>query len=175
MFAFVRFLFPWPLESENPGKFIFIWAGSINNIDIRNGAGKALSGKWAEGARAYLGLMSAGFPNLFLITGPGSPSVLSNVVMAIEQHVDWIGGCIDHLLAQEAALIDADVDAENAWVKEVNAIAAATLLPTANSWYMGANIPGKPRVFMPYAGGLNSYRERCDRIAAEGYSGFRFG
>jgi cyclohexanone monooxygenase len=149
--------------------------GALNNIEIRNGAGRTLSSKWAEGPRAYLGLMSAGFPNLFLVTGPGSPSVLANVVMAIEQHVDWIGDCLQHLLARGAAHIDAEPKAEEAWVEEVNAIAAATLLPTANSWYMGANVPGKPRVFMPYAGGLGNFRARCDRVAAEGYTGFRFG
>jgi cyclohexanone monooxygenase len=149
--------------------------GALNNIDIRNGAGQALAAKWAEGPRAYLGLMSAGFPNLFLVTGPGSPSVLANVVTAIEQHVDWIAACLQHLQARGAAHIDVDPEAETAWVQEVNAIAAATLLPTANSWYMGANVPGKPRVFMPYAGGFNAYRARCERIVADGYTGFRFG
>ncbi|WP_326542625.1 flavin-containing monooxygenase [Pseudorhodoferax sp.] len=147
--------------------------GALNNIDIRNGDGAALSAKWAEGPRAYLGLMSAGYPNLFLVTGPGSPSILANVVMAIEQHVEWIADCLQHLRSQGFARIDASAQAEADWVQEVNAIAHRTLLPTANSWYMGANIPGKPRVFMPYAGGLGDYRARCEQIVQRGYTGFR--
>jgi cyclohexanone monooxygenase len=109
---------------------------------------------------------------MFMITGPGSPSVLSNMIVSIEQHVDWITDCIAHLRARQLDCIEASRDAEDNWVLHVNEVAYKTLYPSANSWYMGANIPGKPRVFMPYIGGVGTYRETCDRIAAEGYGGF---
>jgi cyclohexanone monooxygenase len=115
--------------------------------------------------------MSAGFPNLFMVTGPGSPSVLSNVVVSIEQHVDWIGGCLAHLRANAVDRIDATRDAEDKWGRHVNDVASTTLYPRAASWYMGANIPGKPRVFMPYIG-VNTYRQKCNEVAANGYEGF---
>ncbi|MBZ5607750.1 MAG: NAD(P)/FAD-dependent oxidoreductase [Acidobacteriia bacterium] len=146
--------------------------GALSNIDIRGRAGVALKQKWSEGPRTYLGLMITGFPNLFTITGPGSPSVLANMVMAIEQHVDWIADCLAYLRQHDVASIEATVDAENAWVAHVNEVANTTLFPLANSWYVGANIPGKPRVFMPYIGGLGVYRQKCDEIAANGYEGF---
>ena len=146
--------------------------GALTQIDIRGRSGIALKDKWAHGARNYLGLMTAGFPNMFIITGPGSPSVLVNMVVAIEQHVEWIARCILAMRARGAALIDADADAENAWVAHVNAEADLTLFPQANSWYVGANIPGKPRVFLPYVGGIGRYRRRCDEVAARGYEGF---
>ena len=120
--------------------------------------------------RAGLGV--AGFPNLFTITGPGSPSVLTNMLPSIEQHVDWIADCLAHLRAQGLGAIEATGDAEEAWVTHVNAVGHATLYPVANSWYMGANIPGKPRIFMPYVGGVGTYRQRCDDVAAKGYEGF---
>ena len=108
--------------------------------------GRPLSDKWSAGPRTYLGIATAGFPNLFILTGPGSPSVLSNMVMAIEQHVDWIADCLSFMAANELDTIEATVDAEDAWVDHVNQLANATLFPRANSWYMGANVPGKPRL-----------------------------
>jgi cyclohexanone monooxygenase len=146
--------------------------GALFAIDIRGRDGVALREKWADGPRAYLGLATAGFPNLFTITGPGSPSVLSNMVLSIEQHVDWIAGAIDHLRAHGLELIEATATAEDAWAAHVNEVAETTLFPKANTWYNGANVPGKPRVFMPYVGGVGPYRERCDEIAARGYEGF---
>ena len=146
--------------------------GALGKIDIRGRGGEALKAKWAHGPRTYLGLMSAGFPNLFLVTGPGSPSVLSNMVVSIEQHVDWIAECIDHLVARQLSTIEASVDAEDAWVAHVNEVADATLYPLAKSWYLGANVPGKPRVFMPYVGGVGPYRDKCDAVVANGYEGF---
>ena len=116
--------------------------------------------------------MTAGFPNLFMITGPGSPSVLSNMMVSIEQHVDWITDCIANLRQRGVTTIEADKPAEDAWVVHVNEVAHTTLYPSAASWYMGANIPGKPRVFMPYIGGVGSYRQRCDDVAANDYQGF---
>ena len=117
--------------------------------------------------------MTAGFPNMFMITGPGSPSVLSNMIVSIEQHVDWVAACIAHLGARQLDCIEANRDDEDKWVEHVNEVAFKTLYPSANSWYMGANVPGKPRVFMPYIGGVGKYRETCDQIAAEGYTGFQ--
>ncbi|MBV1796711.1 NAD(P)/FAD-dependent oxidoreductase [Siccirubricoccus sp. G192] len=147
--------------------------GALTRIDLRGRAGRSLAGKWAEGPRSYLGLMTAGFPNLFMITGPGSPSVLSNMIVSIEQHVDWITDCIRHLRARGLACIEATAEAEDAWVAHGNEVAERTLYPAANSWYMGANIPGKPRVFMPYIGGVGVYRQICSDIAGKGYEGFR--
>jgi cation diffusion facilitator CzcD-associated flavoprotein CzcO len=146
--------------------------GALLSIDIRGRAGATLREKWGEGPRAYLGLAIAGFPNLFTVTGPGSPSVISNMIVSIEQHVDWIADCLAHLRAQGLGAIEATGDAEEAWVVHVNEVGHATLYPIANSWYMGANIPGKPRIFMPYVGGVGTYRQRCDAVAAKGYEGF---
>jgi cation diffusion facilitator CzcD-associated flavoprotein CzcO len=146
--------------------------GALLNIDIRGRAGQTLQRKWAAGPRTYLGIATAGFPNLFAITGPGSPSVLSNMIVSIEQHVDWIADCIAYLRAHDLAGIEATVDAEDGWVAHVNEVGHATLYPLANSWYMGANVPGKPRIFMPYVGGVGAYRQRCDEVAARGYPGF---
>jgi cyclohexanone monooxygenase len=146
--------------------------GALSNIDIRGRGGVTLKQKWSAGPRTYLGIMIAGFPNLFTITGPGSPSVLSNMVVSIEQHVDWIADCLAHLRERRFAVMEAALDAENAWVAHVNEVGHQTLFPLANSWYMGANIPGKPRVFMPYIGGVGPYRQKCDEVAAKGYEGF---
>ena len=145
--------------------------GSLDRIAIRGRNGRALKQKWTEGPRTYLGIMTAGFPNLFLITGPGSPSVLTNVVVAIEQHVDWIARCLQFMQQQHKEVAEADGDAENNWVQHVNEVADKTLFPTTASWYTGANVPGKPRVFLPYVGGLGNYTEICDKVAAEGYKG----
>jgi cation diffusion facilitator CzcD-associated flavoprotein CzcO len=146
--------------------------GSLTNVDIRGRDGISLKETWSAGPRTYLGIGSAGFPNLFMITGPGSPSVLSNMVVSIEQHVDWVCDAIAHLQAQGLATIEATREAQDAWVDHVNEIAGYTLYPKANSWYMGANVPGKPRVFMPYAGGVGEYRKKCDEVAKNGYDGF---
>jgi cyclohexanone monooxygenase len=146
--------------------------GALGKIDIRGKGGEALNDKWEHGPRTYLGLMVAGFPNLFLVTGPGSPSVLSNMVVSIEQHVDWIADCITHLNGRQLNQIEATVEAEDAWVAHVNEVADTTLYPQANSWYLGANVPGKPRVFMPYVGGVGPYREYCDDVVANDYRGF---
>jgi cyclohexanone monooxygenase len=116
--------------------------------------------------------MSVGFPNLFFITGPGSPSILTNVVVSIEQHVDWIARCIQHMNATQKSKIQAQAPAQEAWVQRVNDLAKNTLFPASASWYMGANVPGKPRVFMPYVGGVGRYREECTAIANNGYTGF---
>lgn len=145
--------------------------GALSAIDIRGRDGQSLKDKWAGGPRTYLGLMVSGFPNLFLVTGPGSPSVLSNMMVSIEQHVDWIADCIAYLGNHQLGVIEAKDDAEAEWVEHVNEVGNTTLYPLANSWYMGANVPGKPRVFMPYIGGVPVYREKCDQVAANGYEG----
>ncbi|MDB5626608.1 MAG: cyclohexanone monooxygenase [Tardiphaga sp.] len=146
--------------------------GSVAKIDIRGRDGTALNAKWSAGPRTYLGLMSAGFPNLFLITGPGSPSVLSNMIVAIEQHVDWISDCLAAMRDRGLETMEADVAAEDDWVAHVNEVAQGTLYPQANSWYMGANVPGKPRIFMPYIGGIPVYGQKIKDVAANGYEGF---
>jgi cyclohexanone monooxygenase len=146
--------------------------GSVAKIDITGRDGLTLNGKWAEGPKTNLGLMSAGFPNLFIITGPGSPSVLSNMIVSIEQHVDWISDCIAYMRDHGFDSLEAEKDAEDKWVAHVNEVAFSTLYPQANSWYMGANIPGKPRIFMPYIGGVGPYRQICNEVAAKGYEGF---
>lgn len=146
--------------------------GALLKIDISGRNGVKLSDKWAAGPRTYLGLMTAGFPNLFTITGPGSPSVLSNVIVSIEQHVDWIADCLRYMSTSAYATIEAEVEAEESWVAHVNDVASNSLHSKANSWYLGANIPGKPRVFMPYIG-VDKYRRRCNEISAFHYTGFR--
>jgi cyclohexanone monooxygenase len=146
--------------------------GAINRIDVTGEDGLRLRDKWAAGPRCYLGLMTAGFPNLFIITGPGSPSVLTNVVVSIEQHVEWIADCLAAMLRRGASRIEASLDAEDAWVDHVREVAERTLFPTTASWYVGANIPGKPRVFLPYVGGFQNYRRICEEIVADGYRGF---
>jgi cyclohexanone monooxygenase len=147
--------------------------GALLNIDIRGAGGAELRQVWKDGPKTYLGLQVAGFPNFFTITGPGSPSVLSNMISSCEQHVEWIGECLSYLEAQGVETIEADPQAQEDWVAKVNAAADKTLFPKANSWYIGANIPGKPRVFMPYVGG--HYRQICNQAAADGYRGFRLG
>ena len=147
--------------------------GTLLNMDIKGRSGLTLAEKWEAGPRTYLGLMTAGFPNMFMITGPGSPSVLSNMMVSIEQHVDWVTDCLANLREQGAEAMEAGLPAEDAWVEHVNEMAYKTLYPKAASWYMGANVPGKPRVFMPYIGGCWNYRLKCDEVAAKGYEGFR--
>jgi cation diffusion facilitator CzcD-associated flavoprotein CzcO len=145
--------------------------GSLLRVDIRGKQGTPLRDKWSEGPRTYLGLGTAGFPNLFTITGPGSPSVLSNMLPSIEQHVNWIADCIAYMRDHEVACIEATPDAEEAWGEHVNEVANESLYPGCNSWYLGANVPGKPRVFMPYLG-YAPYVEKCNEVAAKGYEGF---
>jgi cyclohexanone monooxygenase len=146
--------------------------GALSQIAITGKGGQTLAEKWRDGPRTYLGLAPAGFPNLFIITGPGSPSVLSNMVVSIEQHVDWISDCLVHLREGGLARIEATDEAEEAWVDLVAQLANFTLFPQANSWYVGANVEGKPRVFMPYVGGVNTYRQYCDQVVEQGYAGF---
>ena len=144
--------------------------GTLLAIDIRGAAGRTLKDAWAEGPKAYLGLGVAGFPNMFLVTGPGSPSVLSNMINSIEQHVEWIIDCIDYMRREGFTRIAADGETQEKWVAHVRRVADKTLFPRAASWYMGANIPGKPRVFMPYIGA--GYRKKCADVAEAGYEGF---
>ena len=146
--------------------------GAIVGVDITGRDGLSLRDAWAHGPETYLGLMSVGFPNLFMITGPGSPSVLSNMMVSIEQHVDLITDTLEHLRDTNAETIEPTELAQAKWVQHSNDIANLTLLPTANSWYMGANIPGKPSVFLPYPGGVGAYREICDEVVDRGYLGF---
>lgn len=146
--------------------------GAAKNIDIQGRNGLTLGEEWADGPRSYLGLSIAGFPNLFMVTGPGSPAVLSNVVVSIEQHVDWIAQCMADLRRTHARTIEARVEAEEAWMLEVDAIARRTLFMKANSWYQGRTRDGR-NVFMPYVGGVGTYRERCAAVAQRGYEGFR--
>jgi cyclohexanone monooxygenase len=149
--------------------------GAMKEIDIHTDAGMSIREKWEHGPRTYLGIMIAGFPNLFMITGPQSPGVKSQMILACEQHVDWIADCTQYLCDHGFSRIEAEEDAEDAWVWHNNQVADRTLYPLANSWYVGANIPGKPRVFMPYVGGVAAYKTKCDEIAARGYEGFRMG
>ncbi|HET7737091.1 MAG TPA: NAD(P)/FAD-dependent oxidoreductase, partial [Tepidiformaceae bacterium] len=140
--------------------------GALIGMNITGRDGLRLADKWAAGPRSYLGIQVAGFPNLFTITGPGSPSVLSNMIVSIEQHVEWVSDCMEYLRTNGLETIEATVPAEDAWVDHVNQVGNMTLYPQANSWYMGANLPGKPRVFMPYVGGVGPYAKRCAEIAA---------
>ncbi|MEC7655563.1 MAG: NAD(P)/FAD-dependent oxidoreductase [Pseudomonadota bacterium] len=148
--------------------------GTLFNVDIRGRNDLALKEKWYAGPRTYLGLMSEAFPNLFMITGPGSPSVKSNMLVSIEQHVDFVTESIIYMREHGLELMEPDVAAEDDWVDHVQEAANKTLFPRANSWYMGANIPGKPRLFMPYIGGVGTYRRICEEVVADNYEGFRF-
>jgi cation diffusion facilitator CzcD-associated flavoprotein CzcO len=146
--------------------------GALLKVDIRGRKGVALKDKWREGPKTYLGLTIAGFPNLFTITGPGSPSVLTNMLPSIEQHVDWIADCLLALRDKGVTVIEPMGEAEEAWVGHVGEAAGTTLRSSCSSWYVGANIPGKPRVFMPYIGGLPAYIERCEAVVNNDYEGF---
>ena len=146
--------------------------GALLDIDIRGNNDLSLKEKWESGPKNYLGLTISGFPNLFTITGPGSPSVLANMIVAIEQHVEWIASCLSYLRDNSKQIIEAEVKAEESWVELVNDIAETTIYSSGcNSWYTGANIPGKPRIFMPYLG-YPSYVEKCESVAKQGYIGF---
>ena len=149
--------------------------GALNRIDIAGQGGRLMREAWlAEGPRSYLGLMVAGFPNLFTITGPGSPSVLTNMIASIEQHSQWIGDCLDHMRQKGLRTIEAQPQAQEEWVTHVAGLAegGVRVHESCTSWYLGANVPGKVRVYMPYAGGLNVYRDRCNEIVSGGYAGF---
>ena len=146
--------------------------GALLNVEIQGRNQQCLADKWEDGPRTYLGLCVSGFPNLFVITGPGSPSVLTNMMVAIEQHVDWVVDCINHIRENGKSTIEADYKSEDDWVIQVEEVGNTTLYPLADSWYTGANIPGKPRVFTPYVGGMAAYRDICDEVAREGYKGF---
>jgi cyclohexanone monooxygenase len=148
--------------------------GPLKALNLKGSGGVALNDRWGDGPHTYLGLAVAGFPNLFTITGPQSPSVLSNMPVSIEQHVDWVADCIERMRESGKIRIEATAQAQDQWVAHVNEIVSMTLLPTANSWYMSANIEGKPRAFLPYLGpeGVGGYRKKCDEVAAKGYEGF---
>ncbi|WP_313024421.1 flavin-containing monooxygenase [Pseudomonas lopnurensis] len=146
--------------------------GALSRIHITGRNGLTLKDKWKDGPRCYLGMTCAGFPNLFIVTGPQSPGALANLVVGIEQSVDWMVGCISDLRASGNAVIEASEEAENAWVEKVGQLAQITLHHKTSSWYSGANVPGKPRVFMPFVGGFGNYRRLCDAVAANDYEGF---
>ena len=148
--------------------------GPLIALNITGAGGLTLKDAWKDGPQSYLGLMISGFPNLFTVNGPSSPSVLANMLQTIEHHVDWIAGCIARMEKHGFARVDADEAAQIAWAHEVAAMAEKTLYTKADSWYMGANVPGKPRVFLMYIGGLDRYVERCDKIVSDGYAGFKF-
>ncbi len=149
--------------------------GAILAMDIEGRGGQTLDEKWAAGPRTYLGLMTSGFPNLFTITGPQSPSVLTNMPLSIEQHVEWIADCIAYMDEHGYDRIEATEDAENQWVQNTNMLAENMLFSEADSWYRGANVPGKTQVFTPFPGGLDNYREICARVARDDYDGFELG
>jgi cation diffusion facilitator CzcD-associated flavoprotein CzcO len=146
--------------------------GTLFKMGIKGRDGLKLEKKWADGPSTYLGLTTHGFPNLFMITGPQSPSVLSNMPVAIEQNAEWIAGLIGHMRAADLDYCEADDDAERRWVEHHNEIADATLLLGTNSWWVGANIPGKPRTLYPYVGGVGPFRDICADVAGKGYEGF---
>lgn len=146
--------------------------GAIVSVDIKGRDGLRLADKWVDGPKTYLGLMSVGFPNFYMVTGPGSPSVLSNMAVSIEQHVDWICDTLEDLRGRGVDRIEPTEMAEAGWVQHVNDVADLTLYPRANSWYMGANVPGKPRVFLPYVGGVGNYRTICEEVVGDDYLGF---
>jgi cyclohexanone monooxygenase len=149
--------------------------GPLKALNLKGRKGVTLDAAWAGGPRSYLGISVAGFPNFFTITGPQSPSVLTNMPVAIEQHVEWVTDCIESMRSAGKTVIEADPRAQNEWVAHVNEVVGATLMTSANSWYMSANIPGKPRAFLPYLGpeGVGGYRRKCNEIAARGYEGFQ--
>jgi cyclohexanone monooxygenase len=148
--------------------------GALTSVDIRGVGGVSLKDRWSDGPRTYLGIAVAGFPNLFTITGPTSPSVFSNMMVSIEQHVDWVTDLVAHLRDRGIPAVDATEQAEQEWVAHNIEVGDGTLYPTAESWYMGSNVPGKPRVLMAYIGGVGVYRDKCDEVAANGYEGFAF-
>ena len=146
--------------------------GALLSMDISGVGELALRDKWADGAGTYMGLVASGFPNLFMITGPGSPAVFSNVMLSIEQHVEWIADCLAYMVEGGFDRIDADAEAETRWTRQIEEVAARSIVGKTNSWWTGANIPGKPRGITMYLGGTHNYRATCDEIATNGYEGF---
>lgn len=146
--------------------------GALLRVDIKGRGGVSLRDKWQDGPKTFIGMAISGFPNFFIVTGPGSPSVFTNMVTSVEQHIDWIADCIDHMKSKGISQIEASEQAQDEWVAHVNEVADKTLMPLANSWYVGANVPGKPRIFMPYLGGAAGYRDKIDSVARNGYDGF---
>jgi cyclohexanone monooxygenase len=146
--------------------------GSFDRIAITGRNGLTLAEKWRAGPRAYLGVASVGFPNLFAITGPGSPSVLASMIQAIEQHVDWMADCMAHVRDIGASTIEPVLRYEDEWVEHVNEVSKVSLRSTCSSWYVGANIEGRPRVFMPYIGGFPIYVQKCNEVMTNGFEGF---
>ena len=146
--------------------------GALVAVDIEGRNGITLKQKWEAGTRTYLGIAVPGFPNFYTITGPQSPSVFSNMMISIEQHVDWVADCMVNMRSSGKTVIEATQEAEDFWCEHNTEAGNATLYPLANSWYMGSNVPGKPRVLMPYSGGVGVYRGECDDIAADNYRGF---
>ena len=146
--------------------------GALIKMNLHGKGGQSLAEKWKDGPRAYLGLCTAGFPNLFMITGPGSPAILTNFPVCIEQNVDWIAGAIEHMRETNAIEIEASPEAETEWVEKIVEAADKTLFPTVDSWYMNSNLPGKPRVFTAYFNGMNTYAGICEDVAQSGYNGF---
>jgi cyclohexanone monooxygenase len=148
--------------------------GAIKEIDVRVVGGTTIEEQWDGGPRTYLGLMVAGLPNMFMITGPQSPGVKSQMILSIEWHINWIANCLSHMRNNNHTRVAAEVEAQQQWVDHVREVAGSTLYPLANSWYMGANIPGKARVFMPYVAGVEAYTKECNRVTQNGYQGFEF-
>jgi cyclohexanone monooxygenase len=146
--------------------------GALLRIDITGRNGVKLRERWSEGPKTYIGMAISGFPNMFIVTGPGSPSVFTNMVTSIEQHINWIAACIAHVKQSGSSAIEATRNAEEKWVSHVNEEANKTMMPNANSWYVGANVPGKPRIFMPYLGGAAVYKKVIEDVAKNNYEGF---
>jgi cyclohexanone monooxygenase len=162
----------YPLDAVVCATGFAAMTGSFDKIRITGRDGQTLAEKWRAGPRAYLGIASVGFPNLFMITGPGSPSVLASMIQAIEQHVDWLADCIGHMRDIGASSIEPIQTDEDAWVEHVNDVSTVSLRSTCSSWYVGANIPGRPRVFMPYIGGFPVYVQKCNEVMSNGFDGF---
>jgi cation diffusion facilitator CzcD-associated flavoprotein CzcO len=150
------------------------FTGAMKSLNLKGRGGRTLDEHWADGPRTYLGISIAGFPNLFTITGAQSPSALSNMPVSIEQHVEWITDCIDKMRKSGRTTIEATPQAQEQWVAHVNEVVNTTLFPSANSWYMSDNIPGKPRAFLPYLcpEGVGGYRKKCEEVAGNNYEGF---
>jgi len=161
-----------PLDAAVCATGFAAMTGSFDKIRITGRNGLTLSEKWRAGPRAYLGIASVGFPNLFMITGPGSPSVLASMIQAIEQHVDWLADCMGHMRDVGATTIEPTLKDEDAWVEHVNDVSKVSLRSTCSSWYVGTNIPGRPRVFMPYIGGFPVYVQKCNEVMSSGFDGF---
>ena len=162
----------YPLDTAVCATGFAAMTGSFDKIAITGRKGLTLAEKWRAGPRAYLGIASAGFPNLFTITGPGSPSVLASMIQAIEQHVDWLADCMAHMRDVGAATIEPKREDEDAWVEHVTDVSTVSLRSTCSSWYVGTNIPGRPRVFMPYIGGFPVYVQKCNEVMSAGFDGF---